>query len=180
MLPLIFAVFILFSFSFGEESLVVESKIIKQEYNREELNKIKARLAEVEKNQKYILDSLSQNQKNQLKYSQISPELEGKINQLLDTQAKIYAKLEELEKYTKKQLFIQTVIQFVIFTIFFVFIILKYKKDTASIETKIDDMSSKIEVNKKETLKLLMEKAKDDPRIAEAVKNILEGEKGSK
>lgn len=182
MLHLFFAVLVLFSLAFSEESLIVKSKIIKQEYNREELSRIKARLAEVEKNQKYIMESLSQSHKTHTQHTSISPEIQDKIDRLLDTQTKIYAKLEELERYTKKQLLIQTMIQFVIFSIFFVFMVLlyKYKKDTASIETKIDDKSSKIDVNKKETLKFLMEKAKDNPRIAEAVKSILEEKKGSK
>lgn len=182
MLGLLFIFFALFSFSYGEEGIVVESKIIKQEYNREEINKIKARLAEVEKNQKYILDTLSQSQKTQPQYSHISTEIQEKVNKLLENQMKIYTKLEELEKYTRRQLLIQTMIQLVIFSIFFVFMILlyKYKKDTTSIETKIDDVSSKIEANKRETLKLLMEKAKDDPKIAEAVKNIIEEERGAK
>lgn len=164
----------------AEESLIVESKIIKQEYNREEINRIKLRLAEIEKNQKYILETLSQGNYKK-SYGQPNHDLGGieeKLDQIIQSQQKIYTNLEALEKYTKKQLFLQTMIQFVIFAIFFVFMILiyRYKKETNIIETKIDNVSTQIETNKKETIKILMEKAKEDPRIAEAVKSIIEEE----
>lgn len=182
MLRLFFVFMLVFYFSYGEEGLVVESKIIKQEYNKEELNRIKSRLAEIEKNQKYILETLSHNQKSQPYPYQTSSQLEQKIEDLAKMQNQIYAKLSSLERYTKKQLFIQTLIQFIIFAIFFIFIFLlyRYKKDTTTIENKIDDVSSKIDTNKKETIKILMEKAKEDPKIAAALKSLIDEEKSPK
>ncbi|MEJ5173443.1 MAG: hypothetical protein WHT47_06985, partial [Hydrogenothermaceae bacterium] len=56
-----YLIFIIMAFpSFAEEGLVVESKIVKQEFNKEEINRLKLRLSEIEKNQKYILETISQ------------------------------------------------------------------------------------------------------------------------
>ncbi|MEJ5173648.1 MAG: viral A-type inclusion protein, partial [Hydrogenothermaceae bacterium] len=92
------------------------------------------------------------------------------------------SKIDKLEKYIRKQILLQNIIQFIIFAIFFVFMILlsKYKKETTKIEDKIDDVSTKIEENKKETIRLLIEKAKDDPKLTLALKNILEEKQSEK
>lgn len=175
-------IFIFFLFFFGElyaeENLIVEPKIIKQEFNKEEINRIKIRLSEIEKNQKYILDTLAQKESK----VQYQPQnLDKKLDQIILSQAEIQAKLAQIERDIKRQLLLQNMIQFVIFSIFIVFMLLlyRYKKETTAIGTKIDDMSSKIEENKKETIKLLIEKAKDDPKIAMALKNLLDEEKSN-
>lgn len=165
-----FIFFIVFVTSRGEEGLVVESKIIKQEMNREEISRLKLKIAELEKNQKYILDSLSQRKGSN---SPSSMDIDGKLDQIILYQKDIASKLDRMEKDTKIYLLLQNIFQFLIFGIFFVFMIFLYKY-------KKDDVSSKIEDNKRETLKLLMEKAKDDPRLALAVKNLIEEEKGER
>ncbi|MCX7737863.1 MAG: hypothetical protein N2Z80_00375 [Hydrogenothermaceae bacterium] len=158
---------------------MVESKIIKQEMNREEINRLKLKISELEKNQKYILDFLSQGKESN---SQSSMDIECKLDQIILYQKDIESKLDKMEKDTKRYLLPQSIIQFLILDIFFVLMILlyKYKRGATVIENKIYDVSSKMEDNKRETLKLLMEKAKDDPRLALAVKNFIEEEKGGK
>lgn len=159
---------------YAEENLVVEPKIIKQEYNKEEINKIKVRLYEIEKSQKYILDSLAQKE-SQMQYP-YSESLDKKIDQIISSQRDIQTSLDKIEKDIKRQLLFQNLIQFVIFGIFFffVFLLYKYKKETNVIETKIDSISSKIDSDKKDTVKFLVEKAKDNPNLAMAIKKLLD------
>lgn len=167
-----------------KEYLITEHPIRREiDKNKEEISKIKTKLAEIEKNQKYILDTLVQKEIQGTGTQQYSNynNLDKKLGQIILSQAEIQAKLAQMERDIKRQLLLQNMIQFVMFSIFIVFMLLlyRYKKETTAIGTKIDDMSSKIEENKKETIRLLIEKAKDDPKIAMAVKNLLDDEKKS-
>lgn len=166
--------------SLAEEGFVVESKIVKQEFNKEEINRLKLRLSEIEKNQKYILETISQ--KNYTSKAEFPTDINQKLDMMIQNQKDLNSKIDNLEKYIRKQILLQNIIQFIIFAIFLVFMILlsKHKKEATKIEDKIDDVSTKIEENKKETIRLLIEKAKDDPKLTLALKSILEEKQSEK
>ncbi|MEZ0323922.1 MAG: hypothetical protein ABWJ98_06420 [Hydrogenothermaceae bacterium] len=167
-------------FSFGEEGLVVESRIVKQEVSREEINRLKLRLSEIEKNQKYILETLSQGHHSTK--VDIPKDINQKLDLIIQNQKDLNLKVDDLEKQISKQLLLQNIMQYTIFAIFLVFMILlaKYKKEAMKIEGKIDNISNEIEENKRETIKFLLERVKDDPKLATALKNILEEYKQEK
>lgn len=171
---LVIFIFLFLQFSYGEEDSTVEQKVVDQSIEEKEIGKLKYRITELEKNQKNILKNLTEKKGQDLNNSF----LEEKLNESLRYQKQLSKQIYDLEREIRFRLFLQNVIQFVIFGIFFIFMILlyRYKKERSSIESEIDDVFSKIDDSRRETIRLLIEKSKEDPRLASALKTIIEEE----
>lgn len=159
------------------EQTVVEPKIIEYKGVKEEqLRKVEGQVYSLAEKQKILEEKLRQLEK----IKNISPQdkqileiLVSDIQEIKQNQENLNKQVKELYNYVNKSLFLQNIIQLVIFSIFIVFMSLlyKYKKETGREIKEVNEKVEKfVEKDESEIIMNLTERAKEDPKAAEILK----------
>jgi len=179
-------VLLIFTTQGFSEQMIVEPKVIEYKGVKEEqLKKVEDQVQRLYQKQKSLEEKLSQIENIKglsQKDKEILQLLMSDIEEIKQNQRTLDNKLEKLYNYTNKALLLQNIIQFVIFSIFIVFmyilymyILYKYKKDT---NQEIKEFNEKIEKlaekDESEIIMNLTEKAKEDPKAAAILKAYLD------
>lgn len=159
------------------EQTVVEPKIIEYKGVKEEqLKKVENQVYNLSQKQRLLEEKLSQLEKIKNLTSQDKQILEiliSDIQEIKQNQENLNKQLKDLSSYVNKALFLQNLIQFIIFGIFitFMYLLYNYKKDTGKEIKEVNEKIEKaIEKDESEIIMNLTEKAKEDPKAAEILR----------
>lgn len=174
-------VLLIFTTQGFSEQMIVEPKVIEYKGVKEEqLKKVEDQVQRLYQKQKSLEEKLSQIENIKglsQKDKEILQLLMSDIEEIKQNQRTLDNKLEKLYNYTNKALLLQNIIQFVIFSIFIVFmyILYKYKKDTnQEIKEFNEEIEKLAEKDESEIIMNLTEKAKEDPKAAAILKAYLD------